>query len=146
MRLDHLWHNFQKQTRLGRLCRALMGARCKDRPAFHSLVNISDFPGGNGGGATPVPISNTEVKPSSGDGTAWATAWESSTLPGISSKRGSRLRIAGPSFFYVRPEDRRVAGSLRLFPQKKVKLPAANPFDKPCDRPYNTVCLTDWPV
>ncbi len=28
---------------------------------------------------TPVPIPNTEVKLFSGDGTWWATAWESST-------------------------------------------------------------------
>ena len=28
---------------------------------------------------TPVPIPNTEVKFFSGDGTWWATAWESST-------------------------------------------------------------------
>ena len=30
---------------------------------------------------TPVPIPNTEVKLFSADGTAWATAWESRTLP-----------------------------------------------------------------
>ena len=29
------------------------------------------------GGVTPVPIPNTEVKPSTADGTAWVTAWES---------------------------------------------------------------------
>ena len=29
------------------------------------------------GGVTPVPIPNTEVKPSRADGTAWATVWES---------------------------------------------------------------------
>ena len=37
--------------------------------------------GGNGGGVTPVTISNTEVKPSSADGTAWETLRESRTLP-----------------------------------------------------------------
>ena len=41
------------------------------------------FPGGNGGGGTPDPIPNSEVKPSSADGTAWATLWESRTLPGF---------------------------------------------------------------
>jgi hypothetical protein len=41
------------------------------------------FPGGNGEGATPVPISNTEVKPFCADGTAWAAGWESRTPPGI---------------------------------------------------------------
>ena len=39
-------------------------------------------PGGVAGGATPVPIPNTEVKPSWADGTALATAWESRSLPG----------------------------------------------------------------
>ena len=42
------------------------------------------FPGGDGGGVTPVPIPNTEVKPSSADGTALETRWESRTLPGFS--------------------------------------------------------------
>ena len=41
------------------------------------------IPGGDSGGATPVPIPNTEVKPSSADGTAWVTLWESRTLPGF---------------------------------------------------------------
>ena len=33
--------------------------------------------------ATPVPIPNTEVKPFSADGTAWAAVWESRTRPGF---------------------------------------------------------------
>ncbi len=33
------------------------------------------------GGATPVPIPNTEVKSVSGDGTTGLTLWESSTIP-----------------------------------------------------------------
>ena len=41
------------------------------------------FPGGHRGGETPVPIPNTVVKPSSADGTAWVTVWESRTLPGV---------------------------------------------------------------
>ena len=41
------------------------------------------LPGGHSGGETPVPIPNTEVKPSSADGTAWVTAWESRSLPGF---------------------------------------------------------------
>ena len=40
------------------------------------------IPGGDAGGATPVPIPNTEVKPSRADGTALVTAWESRSLPG----------------------------------------------------------------
>ena len=35
---------------------------------------------GDGGGATPVPIPNTEVKSSSVEGTWRAAAWESRTL------------------------------------------------------------------
>ena len=34
-----------------------------------------------GGEVTPVPIPNTEVKPSSADGTALVTGWESRSLP-----------------------------------------------------------------
>jgi hypothetical protein len=37
--------------------------------------------GGDGGGDTPVSIPNTEVKPSSADGTALVTEWESRTPP-----------------------------------------------------------------
>ena len=49
--------------------------------------------GGDGDRVTPVPIPNTEVKPICADGTAWATGWESRTLPGFklnprSSERG----------------------------------------------------------
>ena len=41
-----------------------------------------DVPGGITGGATPVPIPNTEVKPSKADDTAAVRQWESRTLPG----------------------------------------------------------------
>ena len=43
---------------------------------------LGDISGGNSGGETPVPIPNTAVKPSSADGTAWVTLWESRTPPG----------------------------------------------------------------
>ena len=39
------------------------------------------FAGVFGGGVTPDPIPNSEVKPSSGDGTALESVWESSTMP-----------------------------------------------------------------
>ena len=55
-----------------------------------------NFSGGYAGGAAPVPIPNTEVKPSRADGTAGATLWESRTLPGFDS-RGRP--VAGPIFF-----------------------------------------------
>ncbi len=41
------------------------------------------FPGGHRSRVTPVPIPNTEVKPATADGTAWETAWESRSLPGV---------------------------------------------------------------
>ena len=43
----------------------------------------SKFPGGHRSRVTPVPIPNTEVKPATADGTAWVTAWESRSLPGL---------------------------------------------------------------
>jgi hypothetical protein len=46
------------------------------------LIPLFNFPGGNGGGVTPVPIPNTVVKPSCADGTA-DFLWESRTLPGF---------------------------------------------------------------
>ena len=41
------------------------------------------IPGGLSGGETPVPISNTEVKPSSADGTTRTSVRESRSLPGF---------------------------------------------------------------
>ena len=43
---------------------------------------IPEQSGDDGGGDPPVPIPNTEVKPSSADGTWGAGPWESRTLPG----------------------------------------------------------------
>src|SRR2546426_5731275 len=67
--------------------------RNRDVAWLHSRINVFDcrpIPGGDAGGATPVPIPNTEVKPSWADGTAWATAWESRSLPGLFSAPGSK--------------------------------------------------------
>ncbi len=53
----------------------------------HAMHYLSEVPGptsvtgGDGEEATPVPISNTEVKLFSVDGTAWETMWESRTPP-----------------------------------------------------------------
>src|SRR4029453_13792686 len=52
--------------------------------------------GGHGGGETPGPIPNPEVKPSSADGTARATGWESRSLPERSFDEG-RPRRGRPS-------------------------------------------------
>ena len=46
-------------------------------------VVLSRFPGGYRRGETPVPIPNTAVKPSTADGTAGVTPWESRSLPGV---------------------------------------------------------------
>ncbi len=43
------------------------------------MKNSGDY----GGGETPLPIPNREVKPSCADGTALETGWESRSLPGI---------------------------------------------------------------
>ena len=51
-------------------------------PNIFAFVFLS-FSGGYTGGATPVPIPNTEVKSSRADGTAGATLWESRTLSGF---------------------------------------------------------------
>ena len=44
------------------------------------------FPGGDRRGVTPVPMPNTVVKPSTADGTARVTVWESRSLPGFIPK------------------------------------------------------------
>ena len=43
----------------------------------------SKYAGGHRIRVTPVPIPNTEVKPDTADGTVWATAWESRSLPAV---------------------------------------------------------------
>ena len=44
------------------------------------------LPGGHRRGETPVPMPNTVVKPSTADGTARVTVWESRSLPGFIPK------------------------------------------------------------
>ena len=51
-------------------------------------------PGGHTGGATPVPIPNTEVKPSKADATAAVRQWESRTLPGYKKACWSKIQQA----------------------------------------------------
>ena len=52
----------------------------------HKTYLVKSVPGGHTGGAPPVPIPNTEVKPSKADATAAARQWESRTLPGYKKK------------------------------------------------------------
>src|SRR3954464_7824480 len=58
--------------------------------------------GGHSGGETPGPIPNPEVKPSSADGTALETGWESRTSPRLLGK-----------------EPPVMGGSLRFQPQRR---------------------------
>ena len=61
--------------------------------------NGNRISGGNAGGATPVPIPNTEVKPTRADDTWIARSWESRTLPDLSYKNPRGL----PGGFYFCP-------------------------------------------
>ena len=56
----------------------LNNSRCS-----YSIENFEiKLSGDHSRGETPVPMPNTEVKPSSADGTARASEWESRSLPG----------------------------------------------------------------
>src|SRR5215203_2529282 len=72
--------------------------------------------GDDGGGDTPLPIPNREVKPASADGTAGQTPWESRSSP-IFYCHEQGLVVSGPEFglglVYV-GVGRRYAGGLRL--------------------------------
>ena len=48
-----------------------------------TLPDQSVISGDHSGGVTPDPIPNAAVKPSSADGTARVTVWESRSLPGF---------------------------------------------------------------
>ena len=73
MRLDH--KIYREQSSRPSQCAVYPSAGCS-----------TEIPGGISGGATPVPIPNTEVKPSSADGTARETLWESRAPPGVLPK------------------------------------------------------------
>ena len=68
-------------------------------------MKLSEVPGptsvtgGDGEEATPVPISNTEVKLFSADGTAWETVWESRSPPIFYKKAPIKLRLIGAFAF-----------------------------------------------
>ena len=61
--------------------RARYGTLKEKQPAT-AVTKQSKVPGDHSGGATPVPIPNTEVKTTNADGTWGATPWESRTSPG----------------------------------------------------------------
>ncbi len=58
-----------------------------------SCAYIKTIVGGDSEEDTPVPISNTEVKLFSADGTAWEAEWESRTLPNFLYIPGISLRF-----------------------------------------------------
>ena len=72
-------------------------------------------PGGHTGGVPPVPIPNTEVKPSKADATAAARQWESRTLPG-----------------YKKPADRKVSGLFHLSEERTLNWLADRMADPLC--------------
>ena len=55
--------------------------------------------GDNSGGATPLPIPNREVKPTSADGTALVTGWKSRTLPDLNLKAPAQICVG--AFFIL---------------------------------------------
>ena len=63
-------------------------------------------PGGHTGGATPVPIPNTEVKPSKADVTAAVRQWESRTLPGYNKEPDDR-KVIGLLLFVIQNSETR---------------------------------------
>ena len=62
---------------------------------FVTEEDVKEYSGGYSEGATPVPISNTEVKSFSADGTARATVWESRTPPDTLKKAQQELSWLG---------------------------------------------------
>src|SRR4051794_12991653 len=70
------------------------------RPRFCGLCSFKRF-GGHSGGETPGYIPNPEVKPSSADGTAPGTVWESRTPPDNCWRQA--IPFTGVAFFISRP-------------------------------------------
>ena len=68
------------------------------RAASHHGACPTQNSGGYIGGVTPVPIPNTEVKPSRADGTPRETAWESRSLPDT-FREGPRAASGGAGAF-----------------------------------------------
>ena len=48
---------------------AIQAVRNRSLYSFQGVQHLNRFPGDNAGGVPPVPIPNTEVKPSRADGT-----------------------------------------------------------------------------
>ena len=68
------------------------------RPKTKVPKLFHNFSGDFVGRVTPVPISNTEVKPAGADGTARVTVWESRKSPELINEARSVLCRSGLSF------------------------------------------------
>jgi hypothetical protein len=78
---------------------------------------LEGLSGGDSGGEPPVPIPNTEVKPTCADGTWGATPWESRSLPDI-KRRGVTTSVDDPSFSLGEQMARPEKGHKRGRPQR----------------------------
>lgn len=99
----------ESRSKLGE--RARLGFNKRARSPRHQKVS-----GGNSGGATPDPISNSEVKSSRAHGTAGETLWESRSPPGLFLWYGNPQRVPIPSRDGARPAQ--PAGSPRDYGRK----------------------------
>ena len=59
---------------------------CAEADPSRGFDESATILGGHVGGATPVPIPNTAVKPTGADGTAVEALWESRTPPGLNPR------------------------------------------------------------
>ena len=79
---------------------ALLARAHRGRPGTLSGFQRQRFSGGLTEGATPDPISNSEVKTFRADGTAGETLWESRSPPGIILSPEPTNQIVGSGLFY----------------------------------------------
>jgi hypothetical protein len=86
---------------------ALLARAHRGRSGTLSGFQRQRFSGGLTGGATPDPISNSEVKTFRADGTAGETLWESRSPPGIILSPEPTISIVGSGLFYWLGWDRR---------------------------------------
>ena len=108
------------------------------------------FSGGLTGGATPDPISNSEVKTSRADGTAGETLWESRSPPGIIPSPEPTTPIVGSGLFYcpssgpprqtvvVEPPNPRGGAQQRAWLRSRAGSPARTALPEPPRRLHGT--------
>ena len=75
-----------------------------------------NVPGGHTGGAPPVPIPNTEVKPSKADDTAAVRQWDSRTLPGYKkpAREIEQAFLFSDAFVKPRPDGLRILSRFQV--------------------------------